>query len=464
MPWFPVGDFGPIMKGLVIGALGIFHVFLAQFAIGGGMLLLYFETRGRRVDDALYRRFVDGFFKYLVLVSFVLGAVTGVGMWLTAIQVSPRTIGAMVGEFHWIWAVEWTFFWLEVVAGYAFYRCGPRLDDSGRRTLLGLYVVGSWFSLFWINGILTWQLTPGAWSATRDLWDGFFNPGFWPSLGFRTVSAAATAALAACVAINAMSGLAQEDRRALVSRAAHLIAPMALMPVFGVWYFATLPEDSRGWALGGSPAMTMFLALACGASALVGGYALLGLLRQKLYVNGATATLLCALAFGATAGAEFVREGVRKPFTVRGELYSNGLTPAETAAARRAGATTGDPYPLRDAAAYPTDQLRRGAATYRRLCSVCHTWDGANGLDHLAGGWSLDQRRLNFAKLQLTKPFMPPFAGDAEDVEALAQLTAWRRAGRPAGWPETRDPEVLARIAGYLDEAGVAPAAPEGAR
>ena len=264
MPWFPIGEFGPVMKGLIIGVLGIVHVFLAQFAIGSGILLLYFETRGRSRDDRLYRSFVDGFFKYLVLVSFVLGAVTGVGMWLTSIQVSPRTIGAMVSEFHWIWATEWTFFCLEVVAGYAFYRVGPRLDDRGRRTLLVMYVIASWGSLFWINGILTWQLTPGDWAVTRSMWDGFFNPGFWPSLGFRTISAAATAALAACIAVNVMPSLSSADRRTLVSRSSHLLAPMALMPVFGVWYFATMPEDSRGWVLGGSPAMSMFLALAGG--------------------------------------------------------------------------------------------------------------------------------------------------------------------------------------------------------
>ena len=36
---YPVNDYGPIMKGMAIGGLGIFHVFLAQFAIGGGFLL-----------------------------------------------------------------------------------------------------------------------------------------------------------------------------------------------------------------------------------------------------------------------------------------------------------------------------------------------------------------------------------------------------------------------------------------
>lgn len=464
MPWFPIGEFGPVMKGLIIGVLGIVHVFLAQFAIGSGILLLYFETRGRSRDDRLYRSFVDGFFKYLVLVSFVLGAVTGVGMWLTSIQVSPRTIGAMVSEFHWIWATEWTFFCLEVVAGYAFYRVGPRLDDRGRRTLLVMYVIASWGSLFWINGILTWQLTPGDWAVTRSMWDGFFNPGFWPSLGFRTISAAATAALAACIAVNVMPSLTSTDRRTLVSRSSHLLAPMALMPVFGVWYFATMPEDSRGWVLGGSPAMTMFLALAGGSSVLIGGYAVVGHLTKKLHINGPTAMLLCLLAFGATAGAEFVREGVRKPYTVRGHMYSNGLTQEQTESARRLGAVKDDPYPLRDATDYPNAQLRHGAKVYRRLCSVCHTWNGANGIDHLAGGWSDDQRRINFAKLQMTKPFMPPFAGDPADVEALVQLSAWRRSGRPATWPLSEDPAVLAGIAADLAEAGVLPARTEGAR
>lgn len=32
--YFPLRDFGPLMKGLVIGGLGIPHVFLAPFAIG----------------------------------------------------------------------------------------------------------------------------------------------------------------------------------------------------------------------------------------------------------------------------------------------------------------------------------------------------------------------------------------------------------------------------------------------
>ena len=63
------------MKGMVIGGLGIVHVFLAMFAIGGGMLMCYFQWLGQTGRCKPARDFVDGFFKVLVLISFVVGAV-----------------------------------------------------------------------------------------------------------------------------------------------------------------------------------------------------------------------------------------------------------------------------------------------------------------------------------------------------------------------------------------------------
>lgn len=455
IPYYPVNEFGPLMKGLVIGGVGILHVFLAQFAIGGGMLMYYFERRAQRGDtDA--RAFVDGYFKVLVLVSFVIGALTGVAMWFTTIQVGSRTIGLMVDEFHWLWATEWVWFSIEVVAGYAFYRFGPRLDDRARRRLLGLYAIAAWMSLFWINGILSWQLTPGGWAEGKGMWAGFFNPTFWPSLLFRTAVAATLAALVACVVINMME-LDRERKTALIRRAARFAVPIAGMPILALWFLAVIPEDSRSWLLGGSLPMTMFVGVAAGASAMIGGYVIVGIIYKKLTLNVATATLLLALAFGATAAGEFVREGARKPFTVRGVLYSTSLTPDEVTHLRIVGATANDPYPLRDEARYPSEQLRRGAKVFRVLCDACHTMKGSNALTHLVETWTDDQMRLNISKLQRTKGFMPPFAGNADDVEALVQLLKWEVAGAPEVWPPSNEPAVLAQITRWLDEVGTTP-------
>jgi cytochrome d ubiquinol oxidase subunit I len=460
IPYYPVNNFGPLMNGLVIGSVGILHVFLAQFAIGGGALLFYFERKAQR-GDADARLFVDGYFKILVLVSFVLGALTGVAMWFTTIQVGARTIGLMLDEFHWLWATEWVWFAVEITAGYAFYRFGPKLSNHARLRLLGLYALAAWMSLFWINGILSWQLTPGGWLEGKGMWAGFFNPSFWPSLLFRTCVAATLGALVACIVINTMD-LDRERKSALIRRASRFAAPIIAMPLLALWFMAVIPDDSRAWLTGGSMPMMMFVGVAAGASLLIGGYVIVGLIVKKLYINGATATMLLALAFGATAAGEFVREGARKPFTVRGVLYSTSLTPAEVEQLRTRGAVADDPYPLRDAAQYPTEQLRHGAKVVRALCDACHTMKGSNGLVHLVPSWTDDQLRLNIAKLQRTKAFMPPFAGNAADVEALVQLLRWELADRPAHWPESRDPSVLAEIDRWLREAGTAPSMPAG--
>src|SRR6185503_8814935 len=98
--------------------------------------------------------------------------------------------------------------------------------------------------------------------------------------------------------------------------------------------------------------------------------------------------------------------------------------------------------------------LARGAKVYRALCDACHTLGGANSVVELTRTWTDDQLRLNVAKLQRTKGFMPPFAGNAEDVEALVQLLRWEHAERPAAFAPTTSAETLAQIARWLDEAG----------
>lgn len=210
--------------------------------------------------------------------------------------------------------------------------------------------------------------------------------------------------------------------------------------------------------------MSLFLAIGVGASLLVGAYALVALWWQQSYINGATATLLCALAMAATAGGEFVREGARKPYTIREVLFSNSIEPSDVPAFREEGSVTYDPYPLQNAADFPNDQLKLGAKVFRFQCGICHTMKGVNGLVELSGHWSDDQRRLMIAKLQQTKPFMPPFSGTAEELEALVQLIGWETAGRPEDIVVSDDAAPLEKIQTWLDEAGplAAPESPNG--
>ena len=179
---------------------------------------------------------------------------------------------------------------------------------------------------------------------------------------------------------------------------------------------------------------------------------------SKLYINGATAGLLVLLSFGATAGGEFVCEGSRKPYSVRNLMFSNSVEPGQVATLRRIGCVTNDPYPLRNAASLPNDQVRLGARVYRFHCSVCHTMTGMNGVADLTVNWDADQMRMNIAKLQQTKPFMPPFAGTPEELEALVQYLRWWHADQPGKWPVSNDASVIAQIHRWMQQAGPNPA------
>ncbi len=458
MEVFPVNQYDPLMPGILMAMVAVVHVFLAQFAVGGGMLLCYFQWLAMTGRCLNARLFVHGYFKWLVLISFVAGAVTGVGIWFTAIQVSAPTIGEMIRNFHWIWATEYLFFLLEIFAGYLFYRYHRNISDAACLKLLSMYAFAAWMSLFLINGIISWQLTPGGWIEGHSIIAGFFNPTFWPSLFFRTIVALTLSGLVACIVVNTMTKLNQDEKRTLINYASHLLVPMVLMPILGGWFMMAMPADSRGWITGGSPAMTLFLNISVGASVAIGGYAVIGMFWQKLYINGATATLLLMLAFGATAGGEFVREGSRKPYSIRYWMYSNGIFPDEVARMRKEGCLANDPYPLTDETEVAGEITTRGAKVFRRQCAVCHTVVGINGVTDLTKTWDADQMRMNFAKLQHTKPFMPPFAGTPQELESLVRYLKWVEHGDDEAAEAPLEEETLTQIQEWLDAAGTEPA------
>jgi len=114
------------------------------------------------------------------------------------------------------------------------------------------------------------------------VWAGFFNASFWPSLVFRTCVASTLAALAACVLINTME-LSREQKAGLIGRASRFAAPMAVdAGPRAVVLRGDSPRTAARWLLGGSMPMMMFVGVAAGASTLIGGYVIIGLIARRL--------------------------------------------------------------------------------------------------------------------------------------------------------------------------------------
>ena len=97
----------------------------------------------------------------LILVSTVFGAISGVGIWVVAGLISPATISALIRNYVWGWAIEWTFFFVEIVAALVYYATWNKISRRVHVMIGWIYFVAAYLSLVVINGIITFMLTPG---------------------------------------------------------------------------------------------------------------------------------------------------------------------------------------------------------------------------------------------------------------------------------------------------------------
>ncbi|MFA0758899.1 MAG: hypothetical protein NOOUEUKL_001568 [Candidatus Fervidibacter sp.] len=432
---YPVWEVPYLGGGMLIGIIAIAHVFVAHFAVGGGLFLPLTEWKAYRENDPRLLDYVRRHTRFFVLLVLVAGAVTGVGIWWTIGLVHPSATRTLLLVFVWVWATEWVAFFVEIGAAFVYYYGWDRLPPQVHLRVGWIYFAAAWVSLFLINGILCFMLTPGEWLQTRSLWDAFVNPTMLPSLFLRTLIAFALAGIFALV--TATQAQPDELREKLVRWAAQWLIPSGLlMPIGLVWYLANVPESAKRLAIGGAaPVLTVFVMMSLLMSVLIFAFSYLGAFRLPRQFSQPFALLIMALAFLTTGMTEWVREAIRKPFVIYGYMFSNAVRPEELPKLQRQGVLTVARW-----ATVPrvtSDNWRdAGRELFRLQCASCHTVDGYNGIKPLIYGW--DERMIDHAlqRLHRLRGFMPPFAGTEAERKALAKWLAelarqktWERQG-----------------------------------
>lgn len=470
---YPLFEVPKLGGGLLIAIIAILHVVIAHFAVGAGLYLAITHTVALRRNDQLLLRYLRDHSQFLVLLSFVAGALTGVGIWFAIGLVSPAATSRLIHNFVWGWATEWCFFVIEIAAGYVYYYYWGRLAPRKHLVVAWIYAIAAFLSLVIINGILTFMLTPSRWAEmVRDaasgrpfdadvgFWLGLFNQTYWPSLILRTISSLALAAIFVAIVVNARRSYTREERQRIINHGAWFMAPLVLMVPAGLWYFAELPEAARLFVQGRAIAMTLFLAFGLVASLAIGFYAYFGLLRAKRYINLETSILLLALAIVATGSMEFVREGVRKPYLIYSYLYSNGIPaigdlPTKI---RNEGILAYTPFvrppghTLADVQRLPLPE--QGKLVFQAECRICHEVDGYNAIRHLVAGKSRELLLLQVKELDKWA-YMPPFHGTEREMKALVEYLLTLYQGEhyrppPPGYVQRATDEILAESAPAL--------------
>ena len=455
--------------GLLIAAVAIVHVFISHFAVGGGLFLVLAEKKARAEGDDAFLGFVRSLSRAFVLVTLVLGALTGVGIWFTIALVQPQATSALVTAFVWGWAIEWTFFAVEIAAAMVYYYGWDRLDARTHVRVGWIYFASAWASLAVISGILSFMATSGAWPLTHRFADGFFNPTYWPTVAVRTALAAGLAGL---YALFAAAFVDDGDLKARVARwsVTRWVVPAAvLIPVTLLWYLSAAVEAGVGVAetlgaagtapgalmtavfssvAGGHPIVRHAAAVTVvGAVLLVLGALALAALRARTY-GPLEAALLMLLGFVSMGSSEWVREGLRKPWVIDRYMFVNSVRlPASAGAvaiedpfavdaldargvlatARFASVPEGyEPdtpgFGALDPATRAAIEAAAGRELFRLQCRACHTETGHLGIRSLVEGQSV-------AGIETTLDSL------ARPVDAHGETTSW---GSPPARLQTR--------------------------
>jgi mono/diheme cytochrome c family protein len=446
--------------GLLIAAVAIVHVFISHFAVGGGLFLVLAERRARAEGDEALLGFVRSLSRFFILLTLVLGALTGVGIWFTIALVHPQATSALVTAFVWGWAIEWTFFAVEIAAAMVYFYGWDRLDPQTHLWVGWIYFASAWASLAVISGILSFMATSGEWVVTRSFADGFFNPTYWPTVALRTAVAVGLAGLYALLAASFVADAGLKARIARWSVVRWIVPAAVLIPATLLWYLsaaagagAAVAETLGAQGTGvrallaavlspSSPAghpivRQAALVTLAGAGLLVLGALALGALRSRSF-GRLEAALLMLLGFVSMGGSEWVREGLRKPWVIDRYMFVNGVRLPSSmggaalqdpftvdaldergllAAARFARVPEGyDPgrpeFDILEASARATLEAQAGREVFRLECAACHTESGHLGVRKLVEGRGVSALEAVLDSL-------------ARPVTATGEPTAW---------------------------------------
>ena len=247
--------------GIMMAIIAVLHVFISHFAIGGGLYLVVAEIFARRHHDMQRLNFLKGLSKFFLLVTLVGGASTGVGIWFIIGLLNPAATEVLIHNFVWLWATEWTFFLIEICAAIIYYYGWQKMSAKNHLIVGWIYFAAAWMSLFFINGIVSFMLTPGEWLTSGDVWDGFFNPTFWPSLALRTGICIMLAGLFSLLVISRYKPSEFKTKTSRYQAAWGLVGIIFIIPGL-VWFLAAIPETvstaAQTWSI---PGFSLWLSL-----------------------------------------------------------------------------------------------------------------------------------------------------------------------------------------------------------
>jgi len=402
--------------------------------------LFHLDFIGHRSGNPKLDKLAYNFTFVFFIITTSLGALTGVGIWFTTSLVNPDAIGSLLRVFFWGWFFEWIVFLIEVCLIMVYFLTWKSLSVNHKKRHIAIGVLlsfFSWITMAVITGILGFMMNTGTWAPYIREWTsnaGFFhaflNPLYLPQLAFRTPFALMTAALFFMFLVPFFTKKEDELRyKAVRYLSAWSLLWMPLTALAGYWYWKRIPQFM---AANAPIAMTTqdftkwyptILNILLGMVIIIFLISLLGMIKSR-WLPRVILLIPFFICMALLGSFERVREFVRKPFVIKDYLYANGLRVDNYALYKEDGIL---PYAsfVSTRQISESNQLRAGQDVFMLTCSRCHTIGGLNSVNKKfkklfpSGQWEKEQISAYIQNMHNIRPFMPPFPGSNEELDAL---------------------------------------------
>ena len=441
---FPIFHADLVGNRAIIAVIATLHVLINHgLAVGMMPLIATMEWHGHKTGDSRWDTLGYRLLFFCFLITTTVGALTGVGIWLSASLINPYAIGSLIRVFFWAWFTEWLVFITEVCLIIAYFLTWKKWTTSEakrRHIRLGFALAAfSWITMAIIVSILGFMMDPGNWLTDQTLLAGFTNPIYLPQLAFRTPLALAMAGIIA--AFLAIFFVKRDDPfRSDALRAINLWTlfwtPLTLA---GGWWYATVVPGAMKENIGAA-ALTMqfedwqneFYLIIAGTVVLLYLVAQVSVLRPNWMPRPAYLLTLLSIVW-LTGHFERVREFVRKPYVIGKYMYANGIRVSDYPLLQQDGVLAHSTYSYRltsteigDLPEEEREQVQRGKDVFMITCSRCHTGTGVNSVINrfqaLFGdaAWNRAQLADYTTLMHDARPYMPPFPGTKPELLALS--------------------------------------------
>lgn len=368
-------------SGWVLGVIAVIHVLASHVSVGAALIFAWLATLAYRRKRPELLEYIRRYGALLLIFSYVLGSITGPGIWYSATVASPRGLSALIHSYVWIWATEWVFFVSEVVGIYALVYLAHKIDQKTHLKLTLFFAIASWCTMLIIVGILSFMMWPGqpAWYSEGGTLNGFYGPYTFGQVITRTAFMLMAAAVVGGIIA---SRIHEADLRKEMTRKLAVLGIIAACTGFAglQWTLTTLPQHATEVMAALLP-QWFVPSLWATLAATIAYFALTWAMPRLLTPWLATGMAAAILLFGIWP-EETSRESMRKPWVAGQYVYSNQIIGRDVPALKirselplleRKGMLATHPFiPAQLRQADGQNAQQASYALYLAYCSNCH--------------------------------------------------------------------------------------------